>query len=276
MVPLPGDAASAYRWPMPGQIDQEPWLSTLRAELPRAAAGDPEAVHQLRVALARLRVFAELSRDPGTDALDDELRWLRGTAAALRDLDIQLARPDLPASYATSLADDRAAAESRLRDALEHPRAAALCHSLATLAPLSRTSAERGLARLSDHALAYGDAVREDDPSSLHALRRAVRRTRFALEWLGEHSERLVALQSALGAFNDASIARVRAESEPGPETKPLRRYRRALDRELRETMREIARVWKRARPELASLAEGKRPGMHRVTDTSDASVGAA
>ena len=261
---------------MSGDIDQEPWLATLRAEIPRASNGDPEAVHQLRVALARLRVFADLSAETPTETFDADLRWLRGAAAKLRDLDIQLARADLPATFAAKLAADRGFAEAGLRAALSEPRAAALHAALAALPPLSRTKAERGLARLSDHALAYGDAVRTDDPASLHALRRAVRRARFALEWLGDHSEPIVALQSTLGAFNDAWIALTRAKSEPGPEPKSMRRYRRAIEQELRDAMRDVTRAWRRTRPELARFAEGSGPGVRWATRPSTTSVGAA
>lgn len=53
---------------------------------------DPEAVHQMRVALRRLRsgmnVFKDLLDTPQTAALKDELRWLAGLLGPARDTDV--------------------------------------------------------------------------------------------------------------------------------------------------------------------------------------------
>jgi hypothetical protein len=52
------------------------------------AGDDPEAVHKMRVATRRLRVFEDLLPLSATD-LRRELKWLAGTLGAVRDLDVQ-------------------------------------------------------------------------------------------------------------------------------------------------------------------------------------------
>lgn len=58
------------------------------------ANGDAEAVHQIRVALRRLRsamsLFSALLAGPETDALKDELRWLLRQLGPARDTDVFL------------------------------------------------------------------------------------------------------------------------------------------------------------------------------------------
>lgn len=58
------------------------------------ATGDAEAVHQIRVALRRLRsamsLFGALLAGPETDALKDELRWLLRQLGPARDTDVFL------------------------------------------------------------------------------------------------------------------------------------------------------------------------------------------
>src|SRR5579859_1327131 len=57
--------------------------------------GDPEAVHQMRVGLRRLRaamtMFKPLLGDPVSQSLRSELRWLQQTLGAARDWDVLLA-----------------------------------------------------------------------------------------------------------------------------------------------------------------------------------------
>jgi CHAD domain-containing protein len=57
---------------------------------------DPKGVHQMRIALRRLRaaiaIFAGLVAGDETERLKVELRWLTGRLAAARDLDVMLAR----------------------------------------------------------------------------------------------------------------------------------------------------------------------------------------
>jgi len=227
-----------------------PWLDHLRIHVAIAKRGhDPEGVHQVRVAVARLRVWLDLG---GWRVLHDDLRWLRARAAPVRDLDVQLAR-ELPPAYAERLRAEHRLAREALVRALQTDRLHALLSALAVLPPLSASEARDGLERLTRRTLALGRALPRDGYACLHAVRRSVRRVRFALEWLGQPSDEIVRLQDALGAFGDAFVAvRYAKEHGRGPE---MAEHRRVLDRELRDAARKARAVWRRARPVLEALA---------------------
>jgi inorganic triphosphatase YgiF len=67
-------------------------LHQLVANRPAVQGGDPEGVHQMRVALRRLRaassLFADILADPQTHGLKREFKWLAGELAAARELDV--------------------------------------------------------------------------------------------------------------------------------------------------------------------------------------------
>jgi len=232
------------------EIALTPWLEHLKRHVPIAKHGsDPEGVHQLRVAIARIRVWLELG---GWKVLHDDLRWLRTKAAPVRDLDVQLGR-ELPAAYAEELLAEHERAREALLAALGDARFESLVSALEVLPPLRTQRARKGVARFVRRTLALGRELPQDGYESLHAVRRSVRRVRFALEWLGEPSDGVVELQDALGAFGDAWVALRRAERHrKGHE---MVEHQRALDRELRDTARAARRAWRRARPTLEALA---------------------
>jgi inorganic triphosphatase YgiF len=62
---------------------------------------DPETVHQMRVALRRLRaaisLFKDMVSDERVEAVKDELRWITGVLGEARDLDIYIAKVLEPA-----------------------------------------------------------------------------------------------------------------------------------------------------------------------------------
>jgi triphosphatase len=108
---------------------------------PALLAGDPEGVHQMRVGLRHLRaamsLFAALLRDPQTRAVKAGLQWLAGELSAARELDVLLqqvvapvmkrhARRDALRSLSQELAEQRAKALTRARDAVQSPRFRAL------------------------------------------------------------------------------------------------------------------------------------------------------
>jgi hypothetical protein len=69
-------------------ISLDRWLDHLERNVPVARKRlDPEGVHQMRVALERLRVWTKLA---GENELGDELRWIRRRLATVRDLDVRL------------------------------------------------------------------------------------------------------------------------------------------------------------------------------------------
>ncbi len=234
----------------PEGIELKPWLDHLKIHVSMTRHGrDPEGVHQLRVAVARLRVWLELG---GWRALHDDLRWLRTKAAPVRDLDVQLAR-DLPPAYGEKLQAEHERARNELQRALQADRLRALLSALAVLPPLTPRRAQQGLARFARRTLALGRELPRDGYECLHAVRRSVRRVRFALEWLGEPADEIVKLQSALGTFGDAWVA-LRYAEEHG-KGHDMAEHKRTLERELRDAAHGARTAWRRARPALEALA---------------------
>ena len=219
------------------------------AHVPVARAGtDPEGVHQVRIAIARIRVWLEIG---GWRVLDDDLRRLRTIAAPVRDLDVQLART-LPAVYAAELHAERVIARRALVAALDGPRFESIVTALGTMPPVRRRRARKSLERLVHRAIVRGRELPRKDYARLHALRRSVRRVRFALEWLGKPTDELVKLQEALGEFGDAWVAFRRAGQG---QSSQVREHARALKRELRVTARAARRAWRRTQSALEELA---------------------
>ncbi len=67
---------------------------------PALVTGDPEGVHQMRVGLRRLRAAMSLCggllRDPGTDAIKAELKWLTSELGPARELEVLMNRVVAP------------------------------------------------------------------------------------------------------------------------------------------------------------------------------------
>ncbi len=74
-----------------------------------STTGAPEAIHQMRVGLRRLRsaisVFRPLIASPHTDNVTNELRWLQGCLGPARDADVFIAEILQPSRHL--FADDR-------------------------------------------------------------------------------------------------------------------------------------------------------------------------
>jgi CHAD domain-containing protein len=71
-------------------------LWDLTANQAAAYKGEPEAVHQMRIALTRLRAaisfFSPMDADPQRTRIRDELKWLQARLGAVRDLDVAIGR----------------------------------------------------------------------------------------------------------------------------------------------------------------------------------------
>ncbi len=71
-------------------------LDALSANHAATCKGDPEALHQMRVALTHLRTairfFSPMVHDTLRDEIRDELKWLNGELGAVRDLDVAVDR----------------------------------------------------------------------------------------------------------------------------------------------------------------------------------------
>ena len=71
-------------------------LGALNANHQATCNGDPEALHQMRIALTHLRsailFFSPMVHDEVRDEIRDELRWLNSELGAVRDLDVAVDR----------------------------------------------------------------------------------------------------------------------------------------------------------------------------------------
>lgn len=186
-------------------IALDPWLAHLDAHLALAREGsDPEGVHQVRVALGRLDQWLAAG---GWRVLRDDVRWLRRGAGRVRDLDVQLGAEPPPA-WARILEQERRRARSEFLERLDDPRAGALFEALGLLPPLAARRLEQRLRSWTARVVRRGKAMEEcpGDLERYHALRRAVRRLRYALEWTGRGTRPIKDLQDALGELNDGAV----------------------------------------------------------------------
>ncbi len=205
--------------------------------------GDAEAVHQMRVALRRLRsaigLFKALVDDAALPRLLEELRWLQSVLGPARDHDVLIANSLAPfeadlgeeEAYRRLRRDmdaDREHAYAAAIAALSHPRFTHLMLSLGqwcqtgpwTAAPAPSAPLGHLAARTLDKRFAR---VRKDlralarlPADERHLLRIRVKKLRYATEFFeslyaGRHHRKFVAtlaaLQDHLGALNDIAVA---------------------------------------------------------------------
>jgi CHAD domain-containing protein len=201
--------------------------------------GEPEALHQARVALRQLRsvfsIFAPILADARVEPWRSELRWLAATTNEARDLDVLVGQLDDPPAALTE-ARERAAA--RARRALASPRARKLMLELVealergvrfggeSLAYLTAAEfAEMSLDRLRRKVAKKGRHFRRLDDEQLHELRIAAKKLRYASEFFAalfpslpahQRQERFIralrSLQDRLGDLQDLAVAPVLLE----------------------------------------------------------------
>lgn len=181
----------------------------------RLRAGDPEGVHQMRVAARRLRSalasYAPILEGDSPAVLAEELRWLGGVLSPARDAEVLRARfdavleaqPDaLALGAATRRIDDELGGRSRAgradaETALDGERYARLLSDLSRFVdspPFAHSAsrpARKVLPKLLDADLArvrrrHRAWERTADPSrrahALHQVRKAAKRLRYAAE----------------------------------------------------------------------------------------------
>jgi CHAD domain-containing protein len=192
----------------------------------------PDAVHRLRVASRRvrsaLRAYRPLLERERTDPVDAGLRDLGRALAPARDAEVLRERIDadlaeLPPELA--IGPVRAEATRHFARAEAEARAAALAaldgdgyadlrrtlDGLLADPPLTRRAIRPRLdVRPSQRRLrrAMGRALSSGDETDLHRARKAAKRLRYATEVAGTKAKRLKVLQQALGAHQDAVVAR--------------------------------------------------------------------
>lgn len=198
----------------------------------RVRRDEPDAVHQMRVATRRLRsalrVYKRIVR--GTSRLRDELRWLGRRLAEARDLEVQYARfqsdvDTLPAAlvvgpvsarltrhYGPALASARETALKTLGDK-RYQRLLESIDRLLTDPGRTRRAGRGASAELPEHVRrAYRAVVRRrSSDASLHDVRKAAKRYRYALEVAepgGKAVKLAKALTKLLGEHQDGVVAR--------------------------------------------------------------------
>ena len=214
---------------------------------------DPEFVHQMRVALRRLRTlmrfFPRFTDDQWKDTLGVDLRWLAALLGTVRDWDV-FATESLPALIAAdgggsdwdgTLDAARAqsmAARVELRQALHSARYArltlgwlewlsmlALPDTADADAPPLRRHATKRVRRLFGHLYA-SPSLTSLDTAARHRVRIEAKRLRYALEFFASLASRrtraetvktLARVQSVLGEANDAIVALHRLEQLAAP-----------------------------------------------------------
>lgn len=177
------------------RLEATEWLGHLDDARTLALAGDVEGVHQVRVALRRLRVWVAFRE---FEALEDELQWACRALAPLRDLDVfgEVLTTE-------ALAQLRPEAVGAAVDALQSERWLALRESLAAVRPPRRSKAKRALPGYEKRLKQLRRALRPADGVALHRLRRALRRVRYTRDWLGLDTSDLADEQEWLGAVCD-------------------------------------------------------------------------
>jgi len=193
--------------------------------------GDPESVHQARVALRRLRtaigLFAPALPEPWTRDWREHLGQLAGELGASRDADVVLETLVEPVLADTSGAEDIERLAKLLRqhrgdqrDSNPHPGAALLAfsealHGLAESGGGAiETLAQEAMRKIRRKARKCVREIEQGDMMQLHQLRIRLKRLRYGLDFfsplwpgkpLADFQKKLAALQDDLGQVNDAA-----------------------------------------------------------------------
>jgi triphosphatase len=205
----------------------------------------PEAVHQMRVGLRRLRaavgVFKPLLAAPERQRIETELKWLARESDVARDLDVfirdvfhptALAAPSPGlAALGRHLLTARSQAYDRVLAAVASPRYALLMLETTAWietaalpdAPVAPFAAE-ALSRLHHQVETRARDLSDLAPADRHHLRIRAKRLRYAAEFFADlfparrrrarYLKALERLQDRLGELNDLAVARDRIPGE--------------------------------------------------------------
>ncbi len=219
------------------------WLANVEAV---ADGSNVEGVHQMRVALRRLRsgfkLFRKVLGPEPSRSLSDEVKWLAGSLGPARDWDVFIG--DVAGPVFEALGPDarfdrvllQAEAERRLGygiawRAIEDERHTRLALSLGRFVAAREWREDGDAKRLDDSVKSFaaetldrhfrqvrrsGRHIMALEPEALHALRIEIKRLRYALEFFGSlfdgrevrrFLDGLAGLQDFLGNLNDLSVA---------------------------------------------------------------------
>ena len=199
----------------------------------------PEALHQARVALRRLRsalsIFRTLIADDASAELRETLRWLAAALGLARNIDVLIARAP-PGALRDKLEKAREAGYVQLEEILASARTRGLMLDMAqwTMSGAwlgaanpaelrdqpARIFASAALDRLRRKVKRGGRDLADLDDQARHQLRKNAKKLRYAAEFFAPLFDRkqqrrrykrfvaeLEALQDALGALNDLVTA---------------------------------------------------------------------
>jgi CHAD domain-containing protein len=195
---------------------------------------NPEALHQARVAMRRLRaalsVFRPALRDRQFEPLREELRWFTGQLGGARNLDVYLEQKGLSRGVRKALKQERKLAYDRVTEALRSKRLRLMMIDLVAWIALGRWQhnekakrplggyAVRRIDRLWRKVASHGE-LEPMHGEERHELRIEVKKLRYALEFVEplntgagrrkkQFTNAIEALQESLGVLNDLVTAR--------------------------------------------------------------------
>jgi CHAD domain-containing protein len=295
---LPADPLEAAAGAPPAvyvraRIDEQV-RALLEHEAVAREGSDPEGVHQMRVAVRRIRAALKASGDAGLADLHDELRWFGGVLGRIRDLDVLLEHlrtqaADLPAGeraaaerLLSGLVEERRRARRRMLDTFRGARYGALLRRLAGLVtagagvnghPVRQKEVAlldvvvKPHRKLAKAARALGDEPADDE---LHALRIQGKRLRYAAELVapigGKPVRRLIRatreFQDVLGDHQDTVVAEAEVrrllDEQPEPDVELVFVAGRLVERE--QARRAACRArWRESFENVDRLAAGLR-----------------
>jgi triphosphatase len=193
-----------------------------------------EALHQVRVAMRRLRsalsLFKPAIEDVEFQHLRHELRWFTSQLGDARNLDVYLER-DLEADERAALIPQREAAYDLVIDVMNSPRLRRLMIDLVGWTAIGAWRSSRqaarpitGLAnarldRLWNLIATAGREIETMDEATRHGLRIQIKKLRYGIEFLRglypqskaveeRFAAAVEALQQSLGTLNDLATAR--------------------------------------------------------------------
>jgi triphosphatase len=207
---------------------------------------DPEYLHQLRVGLRRyrsaLRLFREFLHKRPRKRLARAARKAMRPLGEARDWDVcvEWLRGAKAAPALLRRANQRREAT---RESLELPDLGALEVDVTGWKGKSKSLHSFRAQALSDARRRVAKRLRGvdwDDPAKRHRLRIAVKRLRYATDFLGGETRALEALQDTLGELNDLAVAR-RLLADLNPPASLLRKLAAKERRLLAAARRQVA-----------------------------------
>jgi len=194
---------------------------------------DPDAVHDMRVAIRRLRstlrTFRGLWNRPRSEAVRGELKWLADRLGQVRDGQVMAAAltdavraepPELVVGPVVARLQQRLAGETlpardELLETLDGERYHRLLTDVDALLAGDANAGGKWARRKADRAMRRADRLfkRADSDEALHEARKAYKRARYAVEVFGGKparrlAKRLSKLQDTLGAHHDTVVVR--------------------------------------------------------------------